>query len=82
MQISRFKIYYCHSPLMLGIGTLRDNRTAFKVEESAKDFFEMQQTGWLCEFRKEAARLMKSVGHYSRFSIAENEEYGIRVERM
>lgn len=79
---TKFKITRKFANITLGIGTLTDNRTSFRVDDRALDYFERETTAFLTNFRRVAARLMRSVGHYGKYSISEDLDSGVIVERI
>ena len=80
-MISHFKVYH-HNNACLGIATLADNVVRYKTDPTLYAWFEARDDAWLRDFRKVVRKLCISVGHTSKFSISEDIDSGIKVERV
>lgn len=79
-----FKVSH-HSQDCLGIAKLSDepkNTVTYKTDAKAYAWFEARPNSWLREFRAVVKKLCKSVGRTSKFSISQDLDSGITVERL
>lgn len=84
MNYSIFRIRHkstVHSPgTDLGTATFSDNGVRFQPNHSS-DWLIKQNHKWLTEFHRNCRRMIRSVGHNSKFSILWDENTGLEVER-
>ena len=77
---SQFNVY--HDAHALGVARLVGRRVYYTTDPTSYAWFEARDQAWLADFRSVVYRLCRSVGHTSPLSIAEDEDSGIRVERI
>jgi len=67
----------------IGNASLNDRGAVrYTPNMDAGAIMEAQRDGWLSEFRPNVRRLVRSVGHYGKYSITECLKTGIVVERL
>ena len=79
-----FKVSHQNSAC-LGIAKLGDApkfQVQYKTDPKSFGWFEERDSEWLREFRSVVRKLCKSAGHSGKFSIVEDTESGIKVERL
>lgn len=80
-EISRFRVSHWNNA-SLGCAILIGKQARFKADPKKYAWFEARDDAWLREFQKVVRKLVKSVGHSSKFSISEDIDSGIKVERL
>ena len=78
---SKFKVYH-YNNACLGIAVLSGNRVSYKTNTTTYAWFEARDTEWLKQFRAIVRKLCRNVGHTSKYSISEDTDSGIVVERI
>lgn len=66
----------------VGIQTMRGARGSFKPNLAGRDTMEAQSDAWARDFRRIVGRLAIDLGPYGPFSSIEDEDSGIRLERL
>ena len=61
---------------------MTNRRVTYKTDSKAYAWFEARDDEWLRTFRAIVAKLCRSVGHTSKYSISEDIDSGIVVERI
>ncbi len=79
--VSYFRVYHLNDSC-LGVAKMTGKRVSYKTDSKQYAWFEARDFAWLRDFRAVVYKLCRSVGHTSKFSISEDVDSGIRVERL
>lgn len=78
---SKFKVFHHHGA-ELGLALMNGNRVTFECDPKSFPWFEKRPHQWLRQFKAVVRKLCRSAGHSSKFSIREDINSSIRVERI
>ncbi len=77
---TRFKV--SHDGHACGYALMQGKRVSLKVEPRAYPWLEARHDDWLRDFAGIVRTLCRSVGHDGKFSISQDVDSGITVERL